>query len=183
MWERAEPMAPNPHRKSPELVREPIYDGRNYDLHRALALGVSAGPVRLVEPVAPPRGVPDDVADETPVGGDPDCFGHSWLLVREIEDYDWDQPVIQVTSRCMAVTPWARRSPPPGYRTVGPPEGEGWEPVGDLLTSKSGALVQCFARPTGRSYRDACADFLSVSLPRLRSYGPADEVRLVFWFY
>ncbi len=198
-WERAEPMVPNPEREDrawveyirrspgweaecPEFVREPIYDGRNYDLYDALAFGVSAGPVCLVEPVAPPRGLPDDVTAEVRADDLPDASGRGWLLVREIAAYDWDQPVIETAAPCVAVEPWAE-VPPRGYTTVGVlPEGEGWEPVGERLTSKFGAIVQCFARPTGQSYRDVCSDFLAVSLPRLASYGPPDEVRLVFWF-
>lgn len=196
-WERAEPMVPNPilHDEvyarlsqergwfDPEFVRESIYDSRNRHLYHALAVGVCAGPVSLVEPIAKPRGLPDDVTDEVREDNHPDAYGHSWLLVSEIEEYDWDQQVIQTAAPCVAVEPWAPRNPPPGYPNgVRLPEGPGWEPVGERLTSKYGAVVQCFARPAGRTYREACEHFLTVSLPRLQSYGPSDEVRLVLWF-
>lgn len=195
-WERAEPMVPNPFREDevwmkvvrrnpgweeryPALVREPIYNSRNRHLYHALVLGVSAGRQPLVEPVAPPRGIPDDVTTESRAWNHPDAYCRSWLLVREIEEYDWDQEVIETTSRCMAVEPWGE---PRGWRTVGVlPEGEGWEPVGELMTAKSGAIIQAFARPSGTTYREVCKHFLEVSLPRLQSYGPSDEVRLVFW--
>ena len=199
-WERAEPMVPNPFRRNedrmrivrrtpgwekayPEFVRERIFDGRNRDLYSALAFGVSAGPVSLVEPVAQPRGLPDDVTEETRAYDHSEAYGRSWLLVREIEDFDWDQPVIETTAPLVAVEPWAPRNPPRGYPNgVRLPEEPDWEPVGERLVSKYGAVVQCYARPAGRTYRESCEHFLNVSLPKLQSYGPSGEVRLVLWF-
>ncbi|MEM0960991.1 MAG: hypothetical protein AAGK21_00460 [Bacteroidota bacterium] len=182
-WMRIVQRTPGWEKECPELVREWIFDGRNHDLYDALVFGVSAGPVSLVEPVAQPRGLPDDVTEETRANDHSDAYGHSWLLVREIEEFDWDQPVIQTTAPCVAIEPWAPQNPPPGYpdgvRLPGDPD---WEPVGERLVSKYGAVVQCYARPAGRTYRQSCEHFLNVSLHKLRSYGPPDEVRLVVWF-
>ena len=131
--------------------------------------------------MARPRGIPDDVTTESREWDHPEAYCHSWLLVREIEEYTWDQEVIETTARCMAIKPWGKR--PRGCETVGvPPDGNDWEPIGELSTTKYGVVVQCYARPAGVTYREACKHFLEVTLPKLRSYGPPDDVRLVLWF-
>ncbi|OZC02470.1 hypothetical protein BSZ36_05440 [Rubricoccus marinus] len=157
-WGRAEPLVPNPFREDeewmaivqqtpgweanyPALVRETIYDGRNRDLYDALAFGVVAGGQYLIEPVAQPRGLPDDVTNETRAEAEyqrNDAFGWSWLMVHEIEAYDWDREVIETTSRCMALEPGGEAR---GWRTVGvPPEGADWEKSGDSQTTQFGAV-------------------------------------------
>lgn len=78
------------------------YEGRCYDLFGALAdvrngsgfAGVVTG--RAVEPVAMPRGLPSDVTEETLK-----LISHehtpTWLLLSELEAYDWDRPKMHRT--------------------------------------------------------------------------------------
>lgn len=68
---------------------EEFYIGRNYHLFATLAGVRDYG---NTTPIAEPRGIPDDVSPEiavaaTSYGGD--GHSHSYLTVKEIEDFDW----------------------------------------------------------------------------------------------
>ena len=64
----------------------------------------------------------------------------------------------------------------------GAPRGAGLEGGGARYATPFGAILQDFVRPAGHTYREACQDFLDHTLPKLRSFGPPDDVRIVFWF-
>ena len=76
------------------------YDGRNYDLFAILAdvrngrgfAGVKTGDG--FNPIAAPKGLPEDVSDEIKGISDSwdiDGHSHSFFTVRELLDYDWTQ--------------------------------------------------------------------------------------------
>ncbi len=81
-------------------VDKPYYDGRNYNLFAILAdvrngrgfAGIKTGDG--FNPIAPPRGLPDDVSPEVKAESDSwscDGHSHSHFTLREILDYDWNQ--------------------------------------------------------------------------------------------
>jgi len=103
-WRRAERLVPNPYASDPgepAKKREEWDSGRNYRLFAILAgvrngvgfAGVVTG--TPVQPVAEPRGLPEDFVAEmknechegTWMGG----HSQSWLSLRELLDYDWTQ--------------------------------------------------------------------------------------------
>ena len=194
-WERAEPLAPVTEvydwyskyvKGEPELIRVPVYSGRNYALYDALVWGVyvSRGDTEeyLVEPVARIRGMPRDATDETLAAAeeDTDAYGASWVTVAELEAHDWGQGVLEKTTRCMGLAPGGERR---GWRTVGvAPKEPDWTPAGARYTTHFGAVLQDFVRPVGNTYREACQHFLGATVPKLRAFGPPDDVRIVFWF-
>ncbi|OZC01393.1 hypothetical protein BSZ36_17035 [Rubricoccus marinus] len=103
LWERAEPLVPIQYPYDdfpypvPGLEREALYEGRNRTLFRLLQ-----GPIWQLSPggrsLPYSRGLPDDVSAETRAAFDcdndpPDLFGMSWLLLAELEAFDWSQPL------------------------------------------------------------------------------------------
>lgn len=76
------------------------YDGRNYDLFAILAdvrngrgfAGIKTG--EGFNPIAEPRGIPDDASDEFKAiaeSWDVDGHSHSYHTLRDLLDYDWTQ--------------------------------------------------------------------------------------------
>lgn len=172
-WERAEPLDPAP--ESPSRRRAwPVCIKRNYTLYDALAFGVMVGegsswPYYLVEPIAPPRGLPEDATGETRIefGAAPDAYNASWLLIREIETFDWDQDVVYTNRRLMTKDRALEAK---------------WVPIGNPFPNAHGAPLQDYVWRPGYSYREAARDFLEGNLPELKALGNPGEVRLVFWF-
>ncbi len=73
-----------------------IYISRNYLLFSILA-GVRDNGKGIVK-VSEPRGLPIDVSEEIRLLSDEEGLNahhHSWLLVSEVLDYDWDQEYIE----------------------------------------------------------------------------------------
>lgn len=79
----------------------PLFLGRDYELFSVLA-GVRN---RLdIRPIAPPRGVPEDVGEAVRAAWNaarhyPDIHTASWLSLRELLDFDWDQSLIHLSLR------------------------------------------------------------------------------------
>jgi hypothetical protein len=72
---------------------EPFYSTRNY-----YAFGVLCGVRDRVIPIAPPRGLPEDVSKGTSSKIPPDdgydhgvFHSHSWVTVEELLNYNWNQ--------------------------------------------------------------------------------------------
>lgn len=123
-----------------EVVPSKLLGWRNYSVFAALA-GVrnSDG----VPPIAPPRGLPDDLR-----GAEPDpaeiadcCHDTSWLTLAELQAYDWEGPAWQGQRNC-----WTDDGPQP-------------------------VPLHTFTRV-----------FRERFLPFLARLGPAEAVRLVFFF-
>lgn len=84
---------------------EPADGSRLYDWCQVALFGVLAGvrndDARAGEPYRPiavPRGLPADVSEEMRQWADDygsDGHSHSWLSVRELVDYDWQQVVVR----------------------------------------------------------------------------------------
>ena len=83
---------------------EAVTCGRDYELYSIL-VGVTGGldwktRYAVVNPIAYPRGMPEDLNDfykeSLAEDFDPEygSFVHSWLVVQEIIDYDWDNQFV-----------------------------------------------------------------------------------------
>jgi len=112
-WEKVGPVFDDPY-YAPERplsdwnqpkIDQP-YVGRNYDLFAILAdvrngrgfAGVPTGTGFV--PIAAPRGLPNDVTPGVEAQADSwgrDGHSHSWLLLSELQGYDWDQVTTHVS--------------------------------------------------------------------------------------
>ncbi len=184
-WRLAEPLAPNPEwhedfpEEAPRMAPQPLFTTRNYDLFAILA--DVRNPMRAEAPfavIAEPRGFPEDAAAELQAYFDSegdDAQDAGWLLVREIVDFDWTQTI----QRRGMVDKRAAHLFPPGQ--VGFPA-EAWPAGLPMAVSelKRGGVEVAWRE----TYREAIGSaFFEATLPKLASYGPADAVRIVFWFH
>jgi hypothetical protein len=166
-----------------------MMDSRPYQLFAALA-GVCQDHLRhtlyaVVEPIAEPRGLPDDMNDlyKQYFSGTTDFviypsgnrFGHTWLMLQEIIDYDWDGQF---------VTQWAyvknefanlfqRESPFPEAF----PNGEEIYFVLPNRLQEPGTTEVSWMT----SYRDyvGCSEAF---IEELLKFGFPNEIRVIFWF-
>jgi hypothetical protein len=190
-WMRIVKKTPGWEKRYPKMIREPVLtlNWSQRVLSRVLSYGsgfnaqkVEIGQgIHLFDPVAPMRGFPEDASNETRSDfasftyGESDHPDPSWLLLREVLDYDWKQEYVQWSQR--AIAPDA----PPQFSPV--PEGEGWEPYGEPMQGKPWyGKVQIFLRRTGKTIAEAVGSFYTDSLPRLQTYGDPEDVRIVFWY-
>ena len=174
-WERIEPRLDRPVLPGRYRAEEPRI-ARNRVLWDLLAFGVAIERWHdvietFVEPVARPRGIPPDAAPDTLMEYEAQkdrSYGFNWLLVRELEQYDWDQEVVH-TNRHILGTP----------SSMGPE----WIPYGEPFPNREGRLLQDYVCRPGHTYREAVRHFLEETLPELQAVGPSDQVRMVFWFW
>jgi hypothetical protein len=168
-----------------ELVAISAIDfGRPYQLFMALA-GVCQGNLRrtmhaMVNPISEPRGLPQDMNDfykQTLLGDAYDgcCFAHSWLLLKEIIEYDWDGQF--VTQRAYVKNEYAHLFKAGTSFPEDFPENQSlyfllpnWQQESDT------AEVSWVT-----SYRDyvGCSQWFIEELLKL---GMPDTVRVIFWF-
>lgn len=176
-------------------------EDRNYQLFAVLAgvrngtgfAGVVTG--EPVEPISEPRGLPSDcelpdsnrfnqrIYDEP---DEPDLGDHSqsWILLREILDYPWDESTVKIGVISLEqFRKWDRKSQPDQWSggVSGP----------DVVTiseeqAHEGLIPrdkEVFVRIAWRqSLRNQCRRFLEGTVPWLQSLGSPDDVRLVFGF-
>ena len=135
-----------------------------------------------------PRGFPDDIHPdhlhmaEADLFDDPDHggWGASWLLARELVDFDWDQPV---TFRALVrehVAPlfdprqdFPREAFPNEERVYSaePRFGFGCREI-------PGDVVEVAWSTPLREYAGCAEDFIQ----RLLELGPPDDIRIIYWF-
>lgn len=171
-WERVDPLIPNDELEIrygdtvPGKVYGSLYDEiigrRDPTLFGLLAEGLYLnGDYRLVGPIVPERGLPEDAAPETRWQYEDDGgVGCSWALLRELQDFDWRQPAkrsIQVVVYREPAEPWDP------YWLYGP----GW-----YYDRRTEQVELC----------QLVGDFLVLLLPALRRLGHPEEVRAVYWF-
>ena len=129
------------------------FDCRNYGLFGFLA---NVRNYSKVPVLAEPRGLPADVGDVVRQKFEEwNCDGHthSWLLLRELTNFDYDQQFED-----LRVTREVRPRCFDGRVTA--------DPGGGTMTT----------------YREFLGDWYFEELDRLRTFGEPDDVRVVFWF-
>lgn len=196
---------------SGKLKNHAFYHGRNYSLFAILAdvrngfgfAGVDTGDALV--PICQPKGLPENASEEVITmasyyGGD--GRSHSWLTVREIQEYDWTQ--VAVKRGVVSPAEYAR------YLLVGEPRAWVGAAVGGAVRNVSNREMEAeilqgadraiswvdFRRLAADQsqtevytqvswevpYYDCATVFLSQTLPRLWRLGGPDDVRIVFFF-
>lgn len=88
-WERVGPTQEEIHElHGPEYFSHPLVVNRNYTLFSILA-GVRGDGCRICKP----KGFPEDASEEISYANQSygsDGHSHSWLTLRELEEYKWD---------------------------------------------------------------------------------------------
>lgn len=194
------------------------YDNRNYALFSVLAnvrngygfAGCDTG--EGYRPIDDPRGLPPDMSPLVKEWAEAGDHSHSWLLVRELLDYDWDQ--IAVKRGCVRAhqfAAWDGKTSPASYsggigghrareitndemrRLVERADAEGYSAATDtgyfptlppgLSPELRDALQGSFTCVQwSEPYGTSCRHFLETGLPKLLALGNPDDVRIVFWF-
>jgi hypothetical protein len=182
------------------LTTDWVYTGRNYDLFAILAdvrngrgfAGVVTG--EGFNPIDDPRGVPEDASayvKEECERWDGDGHSHSYMTLRDLKEYDWDQ----VTTHSGVVGEdefkvWKLTGKPNGWSggvSGGSVTHLSVEEMNDLLRGK-------YPRKADKSYytevswveayHESVGYFYDKSIPALEELagGDPDSVRIVFWF-
>ena len=175
-WRPADPLVENEDH-DPEEEDHPIYSKlrpqglyhvRNRDLFSI-----------LTETIAPYRGLPADLSPEISdferPRHDEGLFGHSWLGLDELLAFDWKDQVFQ---RVAMVDPSVT------HLFEGNPLGFPWErwPKGKTISyslwMRDGVSVRWRETPE----QTAGTDFMEGVVSKLKTLGPSNRVRIVFWF-
>lgn len=182
-WSLGEPLEPNPYwseafpEEEPKMVPQPLFTTRNYALFSIMAN--VCNPMRALEPfdfVSQPRGFPDEASSELRAYYHferENVHSASWLLVTEMLDFNWGRTI----RRRGVVEPRVAHLFPPDR--VGFPI-EGWPQGVPISVADAGTGTEVRWTET---YRQAAGpELFETILPKLATYGPADAVRIVFWF-
>lgn len=182
-----------------KMFDHPLYIGRNYDLFSILAnvrngRGFAGVPTGLgFKPIDMPRGLPNDTTLEVKQESEDwgiDGHSHSWLSLKELTDYDYEQTTIHFgvvhenTYRQFKET----GKPPESY------SGDVW---GSAIVKLSPAEMDLIIsgkmqREDGKeyyttiqwpeTYRQSVGEAWFNTLAELAKLGKPEDVRLVFWF-
>ncbi len=150
------------------LLLPDAFDNRNYDLFGVLA-GVRNGTWGEPNPpIAQPRGWPEDSAWPFNVDGDKASpwvgdHSHSWVTLRELEDYPWDARARK--------RGWVTHEQAAKFRADGIP------PSCYAAGGNHGEYIEWT-----ETRLSAVRDWPTIVLPILRTLGSPDDVRLVFGF-
>ncbi|MGP0067164.1 MAG: hypothetical protein ACLQGP_26665 [Isosphaeraceae bacterium] len=102
-------------------------------------------------------------------------FGHSWLSLKDLLTFDWKGQVIQKAAMVDSDMAALFEGNPVGFPYQRWPEGK--------------PISYSWGRPSGVSVRwretyeqSAGPDFMEGVLSELKSFGPEESARIVFWF-
>lgn len=178
--------------------KDPLYVGRNYDLFAILAnvrngVGFAGIPTGTgFNPIAMPRGLPDDVSPAVKAESDKwgvDGHGHQWLTLAEAMDYNYEQQ----TGQLAVVTetefgefldtgrPKSWCADVSGNSVVMLSNQEMKQLIGGNLERRKGAHYYTRIR-WGETYRSAIGEHWFVLMNTLAERHGKENVRLVFWF-
>lgn len=166
----------NEQYESNERYTNEPYEGRNYNLFSILAnvrngygfAGIDTGDGFI--PISEPKGIPKDASDfykQEVKSWNGDGHSHSWLTLKEIEDYDWDR----ITVKRGFVTPEQYKV----FKKNGKPDE--WCGGTTNPTYKQVEWKQ--------TYRESVGDFLTKTVPNLKKilkFKDVLDLRLVFFF-
>lgn len=185
---------------APGVYEDWIFDGRNYDLFAILAdvrngygfAGCETG--EGFNPIDQPRGLPDDVSSIVEKASEEwgiDGHSHSFITLRELLEYDWEQKTVQYGWVNDQVYQKFKDANDP-YPCCGSVFGKtivhlSNEEMDQLLSGdlpreedkKYYTQIQW-----GESYKEAVGSFYTESIPALKELAgkDIDDVRIVFWF-
>jgi hypothetical protein len=129
-------------------------------------------------PISMPRGLPPDLSPELAAWAN--WFGEtddpSWLLLRELEEFPWDTMTCQCVAMVKPELAVLFGDPSLPFPLSRWPSDEPRLYAGHI--ERDGVKVEWTA-----TYAEQIGTWFVVDVVnRLRSYGPSDEVRVVFWF-
>lgn len=185
-WRPAEPLVenedydPEDDPSQPRLRPQDLYHFHNRPLFAILSDAiVHAWSEEPYRPIASCRGLPADVSPEVLAferpRHDDGLFGHSWLTLKELLDFDWKGQIIQKTAMAEPEVAPLFEDNPLGFPYRHWPRGK---QIGYSLWMRSGVSVRW--RETYE--QSAGPDFMEGVLTKLKSFGPPECVRIVFWF-
>jgi len=170
------------------------YHDRNYNLFAILAdvrngrgfAGVNTG--TGFNPIAQPKGLPDDISEQVhaeAVYWHGDGHSHSWLTMREILDYDWNQKtMLSGLVDAENYETWKRRGYPEswcravfGAKTRHVTHAE----MQAAIDSKADTSDMHCEVEWARYYHQQAGSFWKAVCMALHKASP-DDVRFVFWF-
>jgi len=170
------------------------YHDRNYNLFAILAdvrngrgcagIKTSAG----FNPIAQPKGLPGDISEQVRAESDiwnVDGHSHSWLTLREILDYDWNQKT--------TLNGWVDAGDYENWKRRGHPES--WcgavfgGQIRHVTAAEMDAAIEAKSDTSGmrceveweRRYHQCAGSFWKAVCMALHKAAPED-VRFVFWF-
>lgn len=183
-----------------EYSRNP-YRGRNYDTFAILAdvrngygfAGCDTG--KGFNIISEPKGLPGDVTEEVKAASDKwgcDGHSHSWLTVKEMLDFDWDQiatkrGVLHIDAYESWMEETGGKMPPNSYSGGVAGKNLMTLKVEDYYKYKEANQldpdITYFVRAEWtQTYRSTSTFFVEKTIPALQSLGDPEDVRLVFWF-
>lgn len=115
-WERLEvlPTIPNwddlPPAQEVAYWSLPLYLDRDYRLFAILA---NVRNYNGIQPIALPRGLPEDLSPEVQADWNADNASPSWFLLQELLDFDWDQPLKGISPADTQAAKWQEQ----GWKT------------------------------------------------------------------
>ena len=154
---------------------EQIYKGRNYPLFALLA---NVRNYSDVQPIHEPKGFPDDVSDvlkRMSKEWNDDWHSHSYLTIRELNEYDWEQPIKEsgfVDNKRWKAFVETLKTETPDYM-LRFPYAQG---IGDSL--KQSHTWHEWTVPT----KITVGDFIYGVIKKLNAIGEPDDVRIVYAF-
>lgn len=175
-----------------------LYNGRNYDVFSILAdvrngygfAGVKTG--AGFNPISEPKGLPDNVSTLVYEASDAwgiDGHSHSYLTLRELLEYDWNQ----VTQHTGYVSKEYYKT----FKEKGKPDSWSagvWgadvkfitnQEMDEILNGSSPDTPQTYTHVVwDEPYYVSADNFYTKSIPMLKelSDGKPDDIRIVFWF-
>lgn len=173
-WRPAEPLVenldydPQGDPLQPRLVPSSLYIPRNRWLFAI-----------LTKTIAPCRGLPEDISPEIAAiersRSEDELFDHSWLGLDELLSFDWKGPIVQMTGMVDPEAASLFEDNPLGFPYERWPKNK---PISHSSWMQGGVNVRWRETPEML----AGSDFMEGVLPKLKSFGPAKSVRIVFWF-
>jgi hypothetical protein len=177
-----------------KLVDAP-YSGRNYDLFAILAnvrngygfAGCDTGDG--FNPISTPRGLPDDVSPEMKKYSNEygiDGHSHSWLTLRELIDFDWNQTTKQrgwVDSK--EFLEWKIKGKPGSWSggvSGGSVRHITWQEMDERIEKRKSTVDFYCSVEWEETYRESCPTFIRKTIPALRKLGEPENIRIVFFF-
>lgn len=171
------------------------YDNRNYKVFAILAnvrngYGFAGCPTgRGFKSISEPKGLPDDASKEVKEHSESwgvDGHSHSYLTLKELEAYDWDQVTwLQGVINANEYLVFKKEGRPRGWsggvfganvRNISQEQMEAEIKAG---TADCNTYCSVEWRVT---YRECAQHFIEDMFPKMRALGKPENVRIVFWF-
>lgn len=173
------------------------YKGRHYELFAILANvrnGYGFAGCDMGDPITPismPKGLPDDVTETVKAESERwgvDGHSHTWLTLRELQEYDWDQESIRRGAVSLEEYETRQRTGQDYQDWCGGIHGPNIVTIPAILVeSKAKRLLnekkKVYVQDEWAvSLRETMNYFIEGTMKSLAELGEPDDVRIVIWF-